>query len=626
MRNVARIPTAGPVLAAILALSAPGRESIPLSGASVAYAQSTESLTFRRVWKGEVANICCAALPAPSPDGMRVPGVDWMTGDLAYLDLHTGEWVRVTDKGPWQMSADFAMNAIFSPDGSRLAYTWFTFKGEESEFDLRISDVDGSNVRVLIPASESPYSWPLDWSKDGGRVLAAKTLEEHTDEAQLVSLSLTDGEERVLKYFDSEWDWSEGYLRAAFSPDGRYVAYERPATRSPMLDIYAVAADGAPEVPLVRGNGTDRLMGWTRDGSAILFYSDRNLTRAIWRLPVRDGRPAGDPELLKADVWQLEPMGFAPAGFYYAVFTEAPQVHTASIDLGEARVVTPPTPVRDASEGWSRSPAWSPDGRQLAFIESRSPTLGPLGGASKLVIRSVETGETRQVQLPFEDPGALIWPGDGRSVTVRGGYRGERGYFRLDLQSGEVVPVARLSELPQGCGAFSPDGETLYCPVMRSAQERQLEIRARDVRSGRDTTLAEIEGGPGVISVSGDGRLLAILTFIREESDNSLFGSTVRVLTLPATGGEPTVVYEGANLFFFGSPHMAMSLDGEHIVFGGFGEEGGSASYVVPTSGGEARRIMEGDEFRDFALSPDGKRIAYWKGTARGEIWVIEGM
>lgn len=624
MRSVARIPT-GPVLvAAVLALSAPGNEAIPLIGASLAGAQSTESLTFRRVWKGEVANICCAAFPAPSPDGMRVPGVDWMTGDLAYLDLRTGEWVRITDKGPWQRSADFAMNAIFSPDGNRLAYSWFTFKGEESEFDLRVSELDGSNVRVLIPGSESPYSWPLDWSRDGGHILAAKTLDQHSAEAQLVSISLADGEERVLKYFESDWDWSEGYLRAAFSPDGRYVAYERPASGSPTLDVYAAATDGAAEGPLVRGNGTDRLMGWTRDGSAILFYSDRDLTRAIWRLPVRDGRPAGDPELLKADVWQLEPMGFGAAGFYYAVLTEAPQLHTAGIDLGEARVVTPPTPVRDASDGWSRSPAWSPDGRQLAFIESRSPVLGPVGGASKLVIRSVETGETRQIQLPFEGPGALTWPADGRSVTVRGAYRAERGYFRLDLQSGEVVPIARLSELPQGCGAFSPDGETLYCPTGGSRMEGRLEIRSREVRSGRETTLAEIEGGPGVISVSGDGRLLAILTFIREPSEPSLLGGTVRVLTLPASGGEPTLVYEGANPFF-GLPDMAMSLDGDHIVFGGF-EEGGSALYVVPTSGGEAKRIMEGDEFREFALSPDGKRIAYWKGTARGEIWVIEGI
>ncbi len=53
------------------------------------------ALVVRRLWVGTEPDFWAST---PSPDGRYVSEVDWITGDLAVLDLLTGELRRVTDK------------------------------------------------------------------------------------------------------------------------------------------------------------------------------------------------------------------------------------------------------------------------------------------------------------------------------------------------------------------------------------------------------------------------------------------------------------------------------------------------------------------------------------------------
>ena len=99
---------------------------IILMASAAPLSAQAQSLRARRIWKGETSNICCYSPPKPSPDGRYIPGVDWSSGDLAYLDLQQDQWVRVSDTGGWTESGDLSMNAIFSPDGTQMAHSWAT--------------------------------------------------------------------------------------------------------------------------------------------------------------------------------------------------------------------------------------------------------------------------------------------------------------------------------------------------------------------------------------------------------------------------------------------------------------------------------------------------------------------
>ena len=76
-----------------------------------------------------------------SADGRWVSFTDWTDGNLALFETKTGEIRYLTDKGSWSDSFEFALTSATSPDGSRVAYNWWTRK---FAFELRIA---GEGIR-----------------------------------------------------------------------------------------------------------------------------------------------------------------------------------------------------------------------------------------------------------------------------------------------------------------------------------------------------------------------------------------------------------------------------------------------------------------------------------------------
>ena len=112
-----------------------------------------------------------------------------------------------------------------------------------------------------------------------------------------------------------------------FSPDGRYIAFDL------RNDIDLLSTDGKTEGPLVRHPANDRLLGWTPDGHHILFASDRSGAIDAWILPVAEGRPGREPELLRKDIGEISPLGLTRDGaFFYGHSKDTQKIYLASLD------------------------------------------------------------------------------------------------------------------------------------------------------------------------------------------------------------------------------------------------------------------------------------------------------
>ena len=569
-----------------------------LAGAKPSTAGST--MAVRRVWAGPDAD----AYGQVSPDGRFMSFTDQETGDLAIHDLATGQNRRLTDKGPWSTSEEFAGYSVPSPDGRQIACNWCN---SSYLYDLRIFALDGSKPRVLQIARDGDfYISPLAWSPDGKHLLTQFLKTDGSRDMMLMAVA--DGSTRLLKALGK----SERSPGGAFSPDGRHIAW---AVRDglSMLELQS-----GQEHPLVRDLAQPTVLGWAPDGKHLLFSSDRSGSTDLWLIAVADGKAAGEPELVKKG-YDGSALGLTRAGgFYYAVSNPVSDVHLAELDLETGRVVAPPQPVSSRWVGITRSPDWSPDGRFLAYVRDLAPN------ESVIVIRSTSTGEERDLQVGKMRLGLrLRWAPDGNAVVIPG-FESGKGWnlMRVDVHSGRATP---LMPLPLN-GAnprfdLSPDGKTVfYIKLTNAPSISQKQLLARDLQSGRETEVVQDESLVWV-STSPDGQRLLL-----GQAD----GQSLVWRIMPAAGGASrmlvTIDAREADYYVGAS----WTPDGRYVVFTkGKGTQARGPRTVqvwrVAAEGGEPQRLeLNADEMWWLRVHPDGRRVAYGTSKTDTEIWVME--
>jgi Tol biopolymer transport system component len=255
----------------------------------------------------------------------------------------------------------------WSPDGQRIAFTAFDASGRDPL--VRIVPADGGPA-VAVAAGVAPR-----WSHDGNRLayMASGQPDFATDwsapgrnDERIESLRLSGpGAGQVEVLARGIWPrWSPIDDRLAFvaRPDANW-------------DIYVRSADGNGLARLTDDPATDTYPCWTRDGRSVVFLSDRFNRWDLFRVAA-DGRGGASQmtnQRRREDQPDLSPDGTR------VVFTDGlgrADSRIALLDLASGTV-------RTTIEGalGDRDPAWSPDGRRIAFVSRRPTPLLPVSGA-----------------------------------------------------------------------------------------------------------------------------------------------------------------------------------------------------------------------------------------------------
>jgi Tol biopolymer transport system component len=559
------------------------------------------SRAVRLVWTGQDA--FGSVRGTISPDGRYLTFVDLATNGLGIRDLFENT-SRVLAQGP----DSSLFYAVFSPDGQRVAYTWRTWSGGKNEFDVRVLSLNGGDAakpRVVYKNAEMRWPRVFGWTPDGKQILLLRSLQDGTN--QITFVGVDDGSARVLKSI--AWN----YTTMSLSPDGRFVAYDSVVGNgtSPQ-EIFVLATDGSRETKVVQGPGVNRSPLWAPDGSRLLFLSTRTGNTALWSVSIQEGKAAGSPELIKADIGDVRLQGITRHGTLHYLVSGASRanVYVAEMDDARKSFLTPAV-VSERFINSNSAPAWSPDGRQLAYL-SRTPA------ATALVVRTLATGEERDIALPKEvQTGNLVpaprWFPDGRSVLVCGFLGNGAGrFYRVDVASGsaEVLHEAKGTSGDGGLGAtaIARDGNAFWY-IASHAESRGL-IRF-DIES-RQTTV--VKSGPfDAVALSADGTQFALATV---EAD----GCHVRVM--PSAGGELkdlVRVCSGVNRLGWASNSDVMYVTG--------GNASPNIVWRVSTNGGEPRQvgISMPAQLMHPEVSPDGRRIAFnIFDTSASEVWALE--
>jgi Tol biopolymer transport system component len=565
----------------------------------------------RRAWAGPDVSTS----GEPSPDGRYLSCVDG-EGDLVIREMATGKKLRLTNKGSWEESAEFASTSRWSPDGKRIAYKWFN---KDNLYDLRIIGVDSAGPRVLFQNKEVEVV-PADWSPDGKHILAF-FLQEKQGKLQIVLVSVADGSVRVLKTLDERYPESS----ALFSPNGEYIAYDfRPQKDIQQRDISLLSTEGSLEIPLINHKADDRLLGWTPDGKSVLFVSNRTGTSDVWLIRVKEEKPQGTPELIKKDIGQIWPMGFINKGsFYYSIMTTMVDVYIASLDMKEGKFLEQPKNAAQRFEGFNLVPDWSPDGNYLAYVSYRDVEGKDF---CVLCLRSVKTGEIRTVSSPQLNYFRYIsWAPDGRSIIAIGLDKENRsGMYKLDVQTGDATSIVQFERgtiIKQP--AWSLDGKAIFYPYTQWTKKLSR-ILMLDLETSQEKELYRKIAPPdiGSVTLSPDGKYVAFLT--AEKVEKKLI-DVLRII--PTAGGNPYDLIKVPLPETVGP--YAWTPTGREILFAkGLDyrkKDKKCELWMIPAEGGEARNLgLTIDRIFNLSIHPDGQRIAFSSGKPGAEVWVME--
>ena len=313
-----------------------------------------------------------------------------------------------------------------SPDGEWIAYVVerVDLEKDETVTTVHVVSADGRESRPMTSADRSAKA--PRWSPDG-RYLAflAKKAGDEEAKPQVWTLDLRGGEAQPWT------DVEQGVSDYGWAPSGERMwlllkdvsAEEREAQRA------AEAGEDPRPLPWV----IDRLQ-FKRDG---VTYLDRSRTHIY----VVDGRGAEPRQLTFGDYDDSDP-AWSPDGREIAFVsnrTENPDGNDNS-DIWIVRVDGERAEPRQLTNnpGADYAPAWSPDGRRIAYVTVTEPDLiwyatnhlaviPARGGQPRLPLPRLD----RNVRAPAFAPG-------GDAILFRLEDSAEEQLVRLDLASGEL--------------------------------------------------------------------------------------------------------------------------------------------------------------------------------------------
>jgi Tol biopolymer transport system component/DNA-binding winged helix-turn-helix (wHTH) protein len=203
-------------------------------------------------------------------------------------------------------------------------------------------------------------------------------------------------------------------MQPALSPQGDAIAFV--SDRTGALEIYVRALDGSSaESPLTTDGGQNVQPAWSPDGSRLAYHSNRQ--GGIWVLPSRGGtpkqvaetgsKPAWSPDGLRLAFQSDEHTDVSPTGFGAQ---SGSTIWMVDADGRHLRQLTR----NGHPAGGHAAPAWSSDGRYLAF------TVFEAGASNGVWILTLETGATSLLEAGkglFES----VFASDDAAVYVAGG-------------------------------------------------------------------------------------------------------------------------------------------------------------------------------------------------------------
>ena len=472
-----------------------------------------------------------ATQPALSPDGrfltfVRGPGTFFTQGQIYVKLLPDGEPVQLTHDDRLKMSP------IFTPDGSRIAYT------VAFPWDTWIVPVLGGEPRLML-ANASGLRWiapdRLLFSeiKSGAHMALVTSRESRAEERDVY----VPPHERGMAH------------RSALSPDGKSVLLVE-MDNGGFLPCRLARFDGSSSGRRVGPQpGACTEVAWSPDGKWMYLNSESGGKFHIWRQP-SDG---GDPERITSGANDEQGIALAPDGRSLITSVGQQQSDIWFRDAAGERQVS--------SQGFATAPLLSADGKRIYYISKTEQF-----DAGELWMWDLDSNHGERllpgIVIGGSENGFDASPDNKRLVycVAKPGQKSEIWLAALDGR----FPPRRLSLGDDSAPKFAPDGDIIF---RASEGKTNYLYRMRADGTGRE----KLSASPilALALVSPDGKWASVWGPTSEED------SPNAELLLPTDGGPPVRVCDRCR--------VAWAPDGKYFyIHLGDMEEGIARTYAIP--------------------------------------------
>jgi Tol biopolymer transport system component/predicted Ser/Thr protein kinase len=535
--------------------------------------------------------------PSLSPDGMQV-AFAWDGEKQNKSDIYVKQ---IGVEPPFRLTSDPATNysPAWSPDGGFIA---FLRELSHDQTDIVIVPQRGGPERILSEIKGSmrqallygPYlSWTPDskWivcptPKSGERVWALHLFSTETGE----QVELTNPPSSEV-----------GDVAPAVSPDGRTLIFSRV---SPdlynlslwMLHLGAGYKPSGKEERIESPGMTNFGAAWLPNGREFVFTSGTGTNFGIWRLAVSKGAVPRRLDLgIAAGQPTISRLGNRLA---FEVFQYDSDIWR--VDLKGPRK-DPSQPIRFISSTQiEQYPAYSPDGRRIAFMSERT-------GTDEIWICDSDGSKT--VQLTSFGGAAIYgpsWSPDSQKVALTVSQKGMKEDIYVVSASGGVPRRMTTDPAEDKWPYWSHDGKWIYFSSTRSGRE---EIWKMPSSGGEAVQITRNSGD--IPQESPDGKYLYymkgwpdVVSVWRTSVDGN---QEAKVLDSVHSEGQWTVAKEG--IYFFRPPDKMGHSD---ICFYEF-------------ASGQIREVLtiQRPVNTHIAVSPDGRTILYPQSDESGSVLML---
>jgi dipeptidyl aminopeptidase/acylaminoacyl peptidase len=288
----------------------------------------------------------------------------------------------------------------------------------------------------------------------------------------------------------------------AWSPDSKRIAFLSDAAQPGQAQLYVAGAAGGPATRLTRVKGFLAFPGWSPDGKTIAVLFSENATRAAGPLVAEATQTGLIKEAVTEQRLALVDSGggtlrqISPEDMYIYEYGWSPDgrrfVTTAAHGNGDNNWYIAQIYTIDAAGGGMKSvykppvdtqianPAWSPDGKSVAFIGGLMSDEPAVGG--DLFVVPAGGGDARNLTPGMKaSASTLSWTSAGAKILFGEDIDGESGLATVELDGGKIETLWRDPDRLTATGwgtmaSVSADGKA--AAVIRQSLRRPPEVWA----------------------------------------------------------------------------------------------------------------------------------------------------